>query len=315
VPLRADEEPTVAAVEASCAPPLPVPVVVTEEEQTTAGATAPLAALETPTEAGPSNEDVVVVLDEDSVPPPSSESRDVVMAPASEPVQVAATASLLPAVEVSEPSAEAGVVGPPLTVEVVETSSAWGALTAEEVMELATCRYIDFPGVGVINLEAPQRPEKVFEVVTERMFTELMIMETIASVSKALQEYKRTGGFAPTVAAEAADAALEAPTAHVEPTVDASAPPSAIESREASLPQSAEAVEAPASVTKAGAAEVVVGEVGSLPPRPVAADARDVETRVPDDPAAAVQELVAPEMMTEPPPQRSRCRCGMWSRH
>jgi hypothetical protein len=165
-------------------------------------------------------------------------------------------------------------------------------------MELATCRYIDFPGVGVINLEAPQLPEKVFEVVTERMFTELMIMETIASASKALQEYERTGGFAPTVAAEAADAALEAPTAHVEPTVDASAPPSAIESREASLPQSAEAVEAPASVTKAGAAEVVVGEVGSLPPRPVAADARDVETRVPDDPAAAVQELVAPEMMT-----------------
>jgi hypothetical protein len=41
------------------------------------------------------------------------------------------------------------------------------ALTVEEVMELATCRYIDFPGVGVIDLEAPQLPEKVLEVATE----------------------------------------------------------------------------------------------------------------------------------------------------
>jgi hypothetical protein len=38
-------------------------------------------ALETPTEAGPSGEGVVVVLDEDPVPPLPSESRDVVMAP------------------------------------------------------------------------------------------------------------------------------------------------------------------------------------------------------------------------------------------
>jgi hypothetical protein len=44
------------------------------------------------------------------------------------------------------------------------------------------------------------------------MFNEPAIMETIASVSKALQEYERTGGFAPAIAAEAADAALEAPT-------------------------------------------------------------------------------------------------------
>jgi hypothetical protein len=57
-------------------------------------------------------------------------------------------------------------------------------------MELATCRYIDFPGVRVIDLEAPQLPEKVYEVVAERMFNEPTIMEMITSVSKALQEYK-----------------------------------------------------------------------------------------------------------------------------
>jgi hypothetical protein len=46
------------------------------------------------------------------------------------------------------------------------TSSARGTITVEEVMEWAMCRYIDFPGVGVIDLEAPQLLEKVLEVVT-----------------------------------------------------------------------------------------------------------------------------------------------------
>jgi hypothetical protein len=69
---------------------------------------------------------------------------------------------------------------------VAESSSARVALTAEEMMELATCRYIDFPGVGVIDLEAPQLPDKVYKVVAERMFNEPMIMEMIASVLKAV---------------------------------------------------------------------------------------------------------------------------------
>jgi hypothetical protein len=98
------------------------------------------AVLVTPTKAGPGGEDAVVVLDEDSVTPPSSENRNVVMPPASESAQVAVTASLLPAVEVLEPSSASEVPGPPQTAEVVETSSARGVLTAEEVMELAMCR-------------------------------------------------------------------------------------------------------------------------------------------------------------------------------
>jgi hypothetical protein len=64
-------------------------------------------------------------------------------------------------------------------------------------MELATCRYIDFPSVGIINLEVPQLPEKVLEVATEWMFAEPSILEMIASVSKALHKYERTGSFAP----------------------------------------------------------------------------------------------------------------------
>jgi hypothetical protein len=199
---------------------------------------------------------------------------------------------------VSKPSIVVGVSGPPLTAEVVETSSAWVTLTAEEVMELATCRFIDFPGVGVIDLEAPQLPEKVYEVVSERMFNESTIMETITSVSKALQEYECTGGFTPSVAVETADVALETPAAHVEPTADASVPPPLDESREMSLPQSAEAAEAPASIIDTGAAEAVVGEVRSLPPRPVATKTEDVETRVLDASRPSPSRSL-------PPPRRS----------
>jgi hypothetical protein len=45
-------------------------------------------------------------------------------------------------------------------------------------------------------------------------------------------------------------------------------------------------------------AEVVVGEEGSPSPRPVAAEAEAVETRVPDEPATVVQGSAAPETMT-----------------
>jgi hypothetical protein len=107
------------------------------------------------------------------------------MAPASEPTPTV-TAIDLPAAKMSEPSPTAEVPGPSATTEVAESSSARDSLTVEEVMELATCWYIDFPGVGVIDLEAPQLPKKVLEVATKRMFAEPSIMDTIASVLKAL---------------------------------------------------------------------------------------------------------------------------------
>jgi hypothetical protein len=146
----------------------------------------------------------VVVVSEDSLAPPPSENRDAVTLLASEPVQAEATTSLLPAVEVPVPSPAVEVSGHSPTTEVAESSSGRVVLTAEEMMKLATCRYIDFPGVGVIDLEAPQLPKKVYEVAAERMFNEPTIMETIASVLKALQEYERADGFAPATGAEKA---------------------------------------------------------------------------------------------------------------
>jgi hypothetical protein len=270
LPPRAEEEPTVVAVaEESSVPPPPVPAVAIEEGQTAAEATAPQAILELLAEVGPSGGDVVMILDEDPMPPPSSGSHDVVMTPASEPTPAATVADRSQPIEVSEPSPAVEMLEPPLATGAAGTSSAVDAVTVEEVIELATSRYIDFPSVGIINLEAPQIPEKVLEVATERMFTEPSIMETITSVLKAPHEYERAGGFAPAVAAKATDAALEAPAASMEPSVDAFVPPPANESQEASLPQPAEAAEATVVVAATGAAEAVVREAGSSPPRPV----------------------------------------------
>jgi hypothetical protein len=50
-------------------PPPPAPAAAVEEGEAATEATVAQAALEAPSEAGPSVEGVVVVLDEDSVPP------------------------------------------------------------------------------------------------------------------------------------------------------------------------------------------------------------------------------------------------------
>jgi hypothetical protein len=59
-----------------------------------------------------------------------------------------------------------------------ETSSDQITLTAEEVMELATYWYIDFPSVRVIDLEGPQYSEKGFKAVEERVSNAPTIRET-----------------------------------------------------------------------------------------------------------------------------------------
>jgi hypothetical protein len=86
--------------------------------------------------AGPSGADVVVVpSDEESTPPPPSGDHDVAMTSVSEPS---------PAVKVPETSLAAEVPEPSLAAGAVETSSPAGTMIVEEVMELATGRYIDF---------------------------------------------------------------------------------------------------------------------------------------------------------------------------
>jgi hypothetical protein len=158
------------------------------------------------------------------------------MTPVSEPAPAAAVADPSPAIEVPEPSPAVEMPQPSPVTGAAGTSSAIGTVTIEEVMELATSRYIDFPNVGIIDLEAPQLLEKVHDVATERMFAEPSIMETITSVSKALHEYERAGGFAPHAASQESEAVPEAPATGMESAADASALPPACESPEVSSP-------------------------------------------------------------------------------
>jgi hypothetical protein len=83
-----------------------------------------------------------------------------------------------------------------------------GAVTAEEAMELATHQYVDFPGIRIVDLDAPEllsNDREMLEVATKRMFAEPTILETLASVSLAMRQYESVGGSAPSAAPEAAE--------------------------------------------------------------------------------------------------------------
>jgi hypothetical protein len=156
VPPRAEVVPAVStAAEALITPPPPAPVTGAEEVGTIADASATLVVMVASDTASLADEDVVVAMDEDSAAPVLSDSHDVVIPMAPGATLVAAATSSLPAVRVSGPSTAAETSDPPPTAEMAETSSDQITLTTEEVMELATCWYIHFPGVGVIYLEGP----------------------------------------------------------------------------------------------------------------------------------------------------------------
>jgi hypothetical protein len=64
-------------------------------------------------------------------------------------------------------------------------------------MDMAACQYVDFPGIGTIDLDTPELPgndRELLEAATERMFTEPTILETIASVASVLCQYESAGG-------------------------------------------------------------------------------------------------------------------------
>jgi hypothetical protein len=80
VPPQAEEVSAAAAVtEASIVPPLSAPIAAVEGGEMATEAHASRVTLVMPTKAGPSGEDTVVVLDEDSAAPPSLENHDVMI--------------------------------------------------------------------------------------------------------------------------------------------------------------------------------------------------------------------------------------------
>jgi hypothetical protein len=191
-----------------------------------------------------------------------------------------------------------------------EPSPAAGAVSVEDVMDLAACRYMDFPGIGTIDLDAPELPSndrEMLEVATERMFVEPSILDTIASVASAMCQYECADSSMPLAAPEATEGVLEASAAGAESAVVVPAPSPTREGQDTSLPQSAEAVASAATATVADVAEGVVGQAGPSSPRPVAAATEEV--LVPGEPAVAPQEHVAPEgttMVTSPEIQEAK---------
>jgi hypothetical protein len=249
-----------------------VTAAAVEEGQTAVETAAPQAALEPPAGAGSGGADVVMVpSDEDSAPPPLARDRDVVMS------------------------------------TVLKPSPATGVVSVEEVMDLATRRYVDFPGIGTADLDAPELPnidQEMLEVTTERMFAGLSILETIMSVTLALRQYDGAGGSAPPPMLEVAEAVPEEYAVGAESAAVVSAPSPTREDQGASLPQPTEAVTSTPVAAVTDVAEGVVGEAGPSSPRPVTATAEEVP--VPSEPAAAPQVCMAPEGTTGSPPRRSR---------
>jgi hypothetical protein len=80
------------------------------------------------------------------------------------------------------------------------------------VANLASCRYVDFPSIGTINLDAPELPSndrEMLEVATERMFADTLILDTITAVVSVLRQDEGAGGSALPAASEAAEGILE----------------------------------------------------------------------------------------------------------
>jgi hypothetical protein len=180
-------------------------------------------------------------------------------------------------------------------------------VTVEEVMVLATGRYIDFPGVGIVDLDAPELPSndrEMLEVATEWMFTEPSILETTASVSRALHQYERAGGFAPPAASEAEEVVPEELKTDTESVAVVSAPLSSSVGQVASLPQPAEAAEPTAAAAVAGATEGVVGEAGHR--RPARLPPALMRSLCRMSPPRPFTSALLPRTQQEPPPQRSK---------
>jgi hypothetical protein len=169
----------------------------------------------------------------------------------------------------------------------------------EDVTNLATCWYVDFPNIGTIDLdtlELPSNDQEMLEVATKRMFAEPSILDTITSVVSVLRQYEGVGGSALPAASEAAERVLEESTTGTESDVVVSPPSPAGEGTGASLPHPAEVVTAAPAASVVDVAEGLLREVGPPSPRPVATATEEILRS--GQPAAPSQECDTPEGTT-----------------
>jgi hypothetical protein len=137
-----------------------------------------------------------------------------------------------------------------------------GAASIEGAADLSSCRYVDFPGIRTIDLDAPELPSndrKMLEVATEQMFADPSILDSIASVA-VLRQDEGASGSTPPAAPEAAEGVLG------ESVVIVPLPTSTGEGMGTSLPQPTEAAIAAPAFSVVDAAEGVVGGVGPSSP-------------------------------------------------
>jgi hypothetical protein len=106
-------------------------------------------------------------------------------------------------------------------------------------MDWSSSRYVDFPSIGSIDLDAsklPRNGREILDVATEQMFTDPSILDAIASVASALCQEEGAGSSAPPAAPEAAKGVLGESTAGTESVAIMSPPTPTVEGTSASLP-------------------------------------------------------------------------------
>jgi hypothetical protein len=83
---------------------------------------------------------------------------------------------------------------------VLESSAVAAAASIEGAAGTSSSRYVDFPGIGIIDLdttELPSNDRMILEVVTDRMFAEPSILDAIASVPSVPRQDEGAGSLAP----------------------------------------------------------------------------------------------------------------------
>jgi hypothetical protein len=248
-------------VEESAAPPTPAAATLVEEERAVEETAAPQAALGPPAGASSGGEDVVMVpAGGGSVPPPPTREHDIAMLAA------------------------------------LESSAAAIAASVEGAAGTSSSRYVDFPGIGIIDLDATELPSndrEILEVATERMFVDPSILDAIASVLLVSRQDEGAGSLAPPAAPEAAEGVLEESTASSESVVIETPPTSVGESMDAPLLQPTEAAVDALTPSVVGMIEEVIRGAGPSPSQPAATVTE--EDPVPSQPVAAPEECDAPE--------------------
>jgi hypothetical protein len=166
LPVQVEEGLAVATVvEESVVPPPPVTATVVEEERAIKEMAAPQAALGPPAGASSGGEDLVMVLaNSDLAPPPPAREHDVAM------------------------------------LAVLESSAVAAAASIEGAAGTSSSRYVDFPSIGIIDLDTTELPSNdrvILEVATDRMFAEPSILDAIASVPSVPRQHEGAGSLAP----------------------------------------------------------------------------------------------------------------------